>query len=213
MAYIDRAEAWKVYMPRFRQQAGAFTELFAEAEKENEPFRKALRFIAAQNFSRSADFQNADIFGQLLHPEKMNVEFAAVRSSLAKLPGLLDSARRNASVYIECPGDFEASVATAFSREFSALGFPVANFASAASAVCRVTITEGMQHRELGIFYHPSLQAVISANKDSTVLFAFSAEGERASAVTADVAKRRAYQSLADKVKEKFRAEFSVQSF
>ena len=80
--------------------------------------------------------------------------------------------------------------------------FPVTNNAGAASAVCRVTISEGMQQRDLRIFYHPSLQAVITGN--AGVVFTFNAEGERASAVTPDVAKRRAYQSLADCVRKSF---------
>jgi len=208
VAYIDRNEAWQVYIPRFRQQAQAFNQLFVAAENETDPFRKALRLIAAFNYARTPDFQNADVLGQLLEPSKMNEEFGAVRSQAARLPGLLDNARRNASVFIDCPVDVESLVTTAFSREFAALGFPVANTRNAAAAVCRITITEGMQQRDLGIFYHPSLQAVISSNGAANAagtLFTFSAEGERASAVTPDVAKRRAYQSLADKVRESFR--------
>jgi len=211
VAYIDRNEAWKVYSPRFKQQAESFTQLLSAAENETDPFRKALRFTAAQNYLRTADYQNADILGQLLHPVKMNEEFAAVRSQVSRLPGLLDNTRRNASVHIECPGDFESLVTNVFSREFAALGFPVANNRNSASAICRITIIEGMQQRDLGIFYHPSLQAVITSNsaQSTETLFTFSADGERAQAVTPDVAKRRAYQSLADKVKENFRAEFN----
>jgi len=208
VAYIDRSEAWQIYGQRFNQQARAFHQLFLAAENETDPFRKALRFIAAQNYARLPDFQNADVLGQLLYPSKMNEEFAFVRADMAALPQRLDNARRNATVFIDCPVDFESLISNAFLREFAALGFPAANTRASSAAVCRITVTEGMQQRELGIFYNPSLQAVVSS--PSGTLFTFSAEGERASAVTPDVAKRRAYQSLAQQV-EKFRLELSAQ--
>jgi hypothetical protein len=208
VAYIDRAEAWQVYGPRFKQQADAFHLLFLAAEGETDPFRKALRYIAAQNYARSPDFQNADAMGQILLPAKMDAEFGPVRAEAASLVQKLDSARRNASVFIDCPVDFESMLVSAFSQKFAALGFPVANARNAAAAVCRLTVDEGMQQRELGIFYFPKLQAVISS--PSGTLFTFSAEGAQASAVTPDVAKRRAYQSLVEKVNQSFSLETSL---
>jgi len=202
VAWIERAEAWAVYEPQFKRQADSFTELFNAAEAERNGFRKALMFIAANNFTKSESFENASLFGQILDPRRMNAQFVNVRALIAAVPQKLDEAKRNSSIYIDCPVDFESLINNAFSSEFSALGFPAANTRNAAAAVCRITVNEGMQQRELGIFYHPSLQAVISG--PSGTLFTFSAEGERASAVTPDVAKRRAYQSLADKVKQTF---------
>ncbi|MCL2245235.1 MAG: hypothetical protein FWC03_12350 [Treponema sp.] len=202
VAWIERDEAWAVYSPGFLQQAQSFNALFDAANQDQDQFRKALRFMAADAYARSDEFSGASLFGQILHPRRMNIEFENVREKIASIPQLLDAAKRNAVVYIDCPGDFENLVLSAFASRFSALGFPVTNNAGAAGAVCRVTISEGMQQRDLGIFYHPSLRAVITGS--AGVLFTFSAEGERASAVTSDVAKRRAYQSLADSVRENF---------
>jgi len=202
VAWIERAEAWAVYEPQFRRQADSFTALFNAADAERDPFRKALMFIATDNFTKGEGFENASLFGQILDPRRMNAQFETVRARIAAVPQRLDGAKRNASVYIDCPVDFESLISNAFAREFSALGFPAASTRTAAAAVCRVTIDEGMQQRELGIFYNPSLQAVVSG--PSGTLFTFSAKAEQVSAVTPDVAKRRAYQSLADKVKQTF---------
>jgi len=206
VAYINRNEAWQVYSPRFRQQADSFISLFDAAENERDQFRRALRFLAADDYSKSDDFQNASLLGQILHPARINAEFESVRARIASIPQRLESSKRNASIFIDCPGDFESLVSNVFSSRFAALGFPVANNRNTASAVCRITISEGRQQRDLGIFYHPSLQAVVSSNtlQNTETLFSFSAEGERAQAVTPDVAKRRAFQSLADKVRESF---------
>ena len=205
VAYITRDEAWQVYSPRFRQQAETFRALFRAAENERDPFRKAQRYIAAQNFSRSADFQSADLLGQLLYPARMNAEFGPVRTELASLTQRIEEARRNAPVYIDCPVDFESIIAAAFSSRFAALGFPVSSNRNTAAAICRITIEEGRQQRDLGIFYFPKLQAVLSS--PAGTLYTFNADGGQASAVTPDVARRRAYQALADKVNAEFALE------
>jgi hypothetical protein len=140
----------------------------------------------------------------------MNAAFAAVRSEIAALPQKSDEARRNANVYIDCPVDFESAIVNAFSRAISAEGFPVAKTRAGAGAVCTVTVDEGMQKRELGTFYFPSLQAVFTGK--SRALFTYNASADSASAVTPDVAKRRAYTALAAAVQKTFSTEFNANS-
>jgi hypothetical protein len=202
VAYIDRNEAWTVYEPRFKRQADAFEALYAAAENESDQFRRVLRFGAADAYVRGGDFVEADAFGQILHPQKMNASFGEIRAEIAAIPQKTDDAKRKAGVFIDCPGDFESLVTNAFSRALSEEGFPIAKNRSGAVVVCAVTIDEGMQQRDLGIFYYPSLRAVFSGA--SGVLFTFNAAADRASAVTPDVAKRRAYTALAGKVVESF---------
>jgi hypothetical protein len=202
VAYIDRNEAWQIYEPRFKRLTESFHQLFQSAENEIDPFRKVLTLIAAQNFIRTSEFQNDEIFGQILYPTRMNETFANMRTQIARLPELLNNARRNVSIFIGCADDFESIITNAFSQKFIEIGFPITRDRDSASAVCTITINEGRQQRELGIFYHPSLQAVIS--NTTGVLSTFNVEGERVGAVLPDVAKRRAYQSLADKVREDF---------
>ena len=173
VAFIDRAEAWQVYGPRFRQQSQTFARLFEAAGGETDPFRRALRYTAAQDFVRSPGFQNAESLGRLLFPARMDAEFADVRAMLAALPQRATNARMNAPVFIDIPLDFESLVQGAFSRRFAALGFPVTNNCAAAAAVCHVTVEEGRQERPLGIFYFPQVRAVISS--PAGALFAFSA--------------------------------------
>jgi hypothetical protein len=208
VAYIDRAEAWALYEPRFARLIAAFRALYQAAEAEGDPFKKALRLGAARAYAQGADFEAAESFGQILHPAKMNAAFSAVRGDIASLPQKTDAARRNATVYIDCPTDFESLVANAFSRALIAEGFPVAKARAEAAVVCAVTVDEGMQQRELGVFYFPSLQAVFTGS--SGALFTYNASAERASAVTPDVAKRRAYSGLAEQVRETFAAELNA---
>jgi hypothetical protein len=201
VAYIDRNEAWTVYEPRFKRQPDAFAALYAAAEHESGQLRKFLRFGAADAYMRGGDFVEAEAFGQILHPQKMNGSFGGIRAEIAAIPQKTDDAKRNASVFIDCPGDFESLVTNAFSRALSAEGFPVSKNKSGADVICAVSIDEGRQERELGIFYYSSLQAVFTDASGAIVTFNADATG---SAVTPDVAKRRAYTALAEKVVESF---------
>jgi hypothetical protein len=202
VAYIDRDEAWAVYEPRFKRQADAFHALYAAAENEGGRFRRFLRFGAADAYVRGGDFVEAEAFGQTLHPQKMSDAFDAVRAEIAALPQRIDAAKRNAAVFIDCPGEFETRVANAFSQALKAEGFPVVENRNGADVVCAVTIDEGRQQREVGIFYYSSLRAVFT--DASGAIFTFNATADRASAVTPEVAKRRAYTALAEKVVESF---------
>jgi hypothetical protein len=207
VAYIDRNEAWTVYEPRFKQQADAFEALYAAAEQENGQFRKVLRFASAASYARGEAFVEAEAFGQILHPQKMNAAFGGIRAEIAAIPQKTDEAKRNANVFIGCPGDFESLVANAFLQALSKEGFPVAKNRNGADVVCSVSIDEGMQQRELGIFYNSSLQAVFT--DPSGAILTFTVTADRASAVTPDVAKRRAYTALAEKVVGSFSDAFS----
>lgn len=209
-AYIEREEAWRIYEPRFRQQADAFQSLFDVAETEADAFKKALRYGAALRYAESPNFVNTNLFGQLLYPTKMNEGFARVRSEIAVIPQRIDEAKRNAQVFIDCPGDFESLVGGALARAFQAEGFPVTQSRNTAAAVCAVTIDPGEQQRALGTFYYPSLRAVVSGN--SGVLWTFNAKAEKSAAVTPDVAKRRAWTALAEEVISVFKTEFNANS-
>jgi len=202
VAYINRAEAWQILGPRIRHQGEAFIRLFQAAENESDPFRKALRYIAAQNFSRSPEFLSVQSMGELLYPARMNAEFAAVRPKLASLPQRALNARQNAPVFLDIPVDFEGRVQGAFSQSFAALGFPVTTNRNAAAAVSQITVEEGRQDGNIGILYHPRLQAVLSS--PAGALFTFSAEAGRQAAINPDVARRRAYEALAERISNDF---------
>lgn len=209
-AYIERDEAWQVYAPRIQTQADSFLNLYNAAEQEDDAFRKVLRYEAARSYSTQAEFINTFTFGQILHPVNMNTGYAAVRSALAALPQKTDNAKRGATVYIDCTADFEERITQAFSDYFSSQGFAVTKVRAGAAAVCAVTVTEGEQKRELGIFYYPSLRAELRGT--SGVLASFTVQGERAQAVTPDVAKRLAYTALAESARLELAAQLNTQN-
>ena len=209
-AYIERDEAWHVYAPRVQTQADSFLNLYKAAEQEDDAFKKVLRYEAARSYSTKTDFINTFTFGQILHPANMNSDYASVRAALAALPQKIDNAKRGASVYIDCAADFEGRITQAFTECFSLQGFAVTKTRAGAAAVCTVTITEGEQKRELGVFYHPSLRAELRGT--SGALMSFTVQGGQAQAVTPDVAKRRAYTALAESARLELSARLNTQN-
>jgi hypothetical protein len=208
VAYIERDEAWGIYEPSFKRQAESFLNLYKAAADETGAFKKVMRFQAVVKYALQDDFENANLFGQILYPAKMNSEFAGVREALASIPKEMDSAKRNASVFIDCSADFESLIANSFSQCFSTEGFAVSKNADSAGAVCAVTVTDGKQQGDSGYYYYPSLQAIVS--DASGVLWTFNAEAGKQAAISADVAKRRAYTALADEVNKTFANQFSA---
>jgi hypothetical protein len=208
VAYIERAAAWRVYEPSFKRQAESFEKLFDAAESEDNSFKKVLHFRAADRFTRTDDFINMELFGQIIDADKMNAAFAEARTQIASLPEKIHAAAGEASVYIDCSRDFESLVARAFSDCFAAEGFPVSKSKNSASAICSVAVDEGEQKRNMGVFYYPSLRAEV--RNASGVLFSMSATASKQAAVTADVAKRRAYTALAEEVRKTFQAQFDA---
>jgi hypothetical protein len=130
----------------------------------------------------------------------MHQDYAPVRAALAALPKNIDNAKRGATVYIDSVTDFEQRITQAFAECFRARGFAVTKTRAEAAAICVVTVHKGKQKRELRIFYHPSLHAELRGK--SGVLVSFTVQGERAQAVTSDVAKRLAYTALAAQLDE-----------
>jgi hypothetical protein len=207
VAYIDRNEAWTVYEPRVKRQADAFETLYAAAEQESGQFRKALRFGAADAYTRSEgfveDFVKKEVFGIILHSQKMSDSFKGIGDKIAALPQKIDDAKRNASVFIDCPGDFESLVTNAFSRALKEKGFhAVMENGNGADVTCAVAITEGRQDSEFGIYYHSSLRAVFT--DASGAIFTFNVTAARTSGFAEDVAKRNTYTTLAEEVEKSF---------
>lgn len=207
VGYIDRAEAWTLYEPQARKPADALIALSAAADSESEPFTRALRLGAAETYSEGAEFNAVRGFSQVLNPARARSLFAEADGVRSSLPEKIYSARQAAKIFIECPTDFNELVYQAALSAFGAEGFPVERSRSAASCVCVISVDEGKQKMDSGVFYTPSLTGTVTGK--SGAVFSFTAKAERQGAINDDVAKRRAYTALATALKESFSAELN----
>ena len=172
-----------MFEPRVREEIDAFRALYRSAESETVPFTMFFGARAAQNYAARGEFIAAVRFGEALHPSNMEKLSGVARAELAMLPAKINEARSMASIFIDCPVDFESNVAG--------------------------TLTRLLSYEGLSIAASPSLAVKITGTR-SEPLFSCAASPDRQAAATADVAKRRAYSALAAALESGFIAELSA---
>ena len=209
-AFIQRDAAWRLYESTADTQAGAFLNLVKAADADSDPLSAVLRYRNAAAYARSAEFTAVREFAQLLHRRRAEEFFDEADRALKALPEKQVSAAQKAPVFIESPVDHERMIYQAMVRALVSWGFAAEDRRDRAGAVCTLQVQEGLQIQELVqeklYTYHPSLSGTLRG-RDGRALLSFEAQGERQSAVTPEVAKRRAYTALAAALETSFARE------
>jgi hypothetical protein len=207
MAYIDRAEAWKIYEPILRQGVEAFISLYHAAETESEPFRQISLYSAAHREALKSlpEVSPKLTFARVLNP-KAAEQFDAVFTNAASVPQKILSAKSRSTIFIRCNSDVDGIVYSVISKALSAEGLSVTTNKNTAAVLCEVNISENKQTLPAGTFYTPSVNIVINGKTQS--LYSFSASvDERIGANNPDVARQRAYTALANRLGETFKVD------
>ena len=201
VAYMDREKAWGVYSPQAENVANTFVQLFYNAiAGEADPFTRALRFGKAEAYAAGEEFITARGFAEGLYPARAKALFEEADGARSSLPKEADYARRNASVYLECPLDLDGLIRNAAIAAFSDAGFPVATESRGAAAVCVIRVEEGLMPRPAGTgtFYLPKLSGEVTSRTVAMApVFSFTAQAEVQSAIDPGLARSRAYTALA----------------
>jgi hypothetical protein len=206
LAFIVRDEGWRIYEPAAKKQAGTFLALVQAADGEADPLSAVLRYGNAAAYARSAEFNAARDFAQALYPQKAEELFGETDEVLMALPEKNLSAAQKAPVYIECPVDYDQMIYQAMVRALASYGLAAETDRAKAGAVCLLRVEEGRQSQGSGFAYYPSLSGSLSG-KEGAALLSFKVEGKREGAINPDLARRRAYTSLAAALEDSFAAE------
>jgi len=207
VAYLDREEAWGFYAPRFTRLAKAFVELYDSAAAEADPLKAAILYGKAAAYSQSEEFSDAENFGQMLYPQKMDETFSDVRKKLQALPDELAQAKQNTVVYVDVSSDNESRVKNAVVKCLNKAGFAAGKDKNVL-ATCLVKVDEGYKKTDSGVFYFPSAVITLSGRKAGEVFSCAVSAGKQA-AINEDVAKRRAYTALAKAITDNFNKELN----
>ena len=137
VAYIERETGWAAYSARAKQAADTLAQLYsAAAEKDPDPFTRALHFGKAEAYAAGEEFAAARGVAQILDSKRAEALFEKADGAVAALPKAAAQARQNASVYLECPLDLDGLIHNAAAAAFGSAGFPVANVRRDAAVVC-----------------------------------------------------------------------------
>jgi hypothetical protein len=203
-AYINREKAWEAFSSHAKKSADELAQLFVGAREENaDPFICALNWSKAEAYAAGEEFITAWSYAQILDPVRAEVLFNEVNGYRPALPREAADARRNASVYLECPLDLNGLILNAAKAAFSTVGFPIASERGRAEAVCVIHVTEGLLPRPpgTGTFYRPVLVGNVTS-RAGTAVFSFDASAEVQSAIDPDLARSRAYAALAHALRD-----------
>jgi hypothetical protein len=204
LAYIERDEAWPMYEPFAKQQADTFLTLAKSADDETEAFNAVLRYGTAASYMRGTEFSAVRNFAQVLHPTEAAKLFAEADAVSAALLGKQLHAREKAVMFVDCPMDYNRIVYQAMVNTLNRAGFTVENERNT-ETTCIIHIEEGMQQLDSGTMFYPALTVTINGKNGAVMSFRVS--GEKAGAINPDIAKRRAYTSLASALEQDFAEE------
>jgi hypothetical protein len=199
VAYIDLEKGWEAYSARAKKAADTLAQFVSGAKEENlDPFVRALRFGRAEAYAAGEEFAAARSVAQVLSPARAMELFERADRDRAALPREAADARRNASVYLECPLDLDGMIRNAVAAAFSEAGFPIATESRGAAAACVIRVHEGLMPRPAGTgaFYRSELSGEVTGLAGEPV-FSFIARTELQSAIDPALARSRAYTALA----------------
>jgi hypothetical protein len=196
IAYINREEAWAIFEPQVQQTAASFRAAYNVAEAETEPLKQIFKYGAAQRMAKDV-YSKLD-FATIITPQK-TAQFNDVRDNLSLLNIRMDEAKSQAPVFVDCENE---TIKTIVAAVFSSNGIPVTPEQKQAKYVCAVTITENIQKTEAGTMYTPALTIRINSARET--IFSYNARLERLGAQNPDIARRRAYNALANHIAASF---------
>jgi hypothetical protein len=201
MAYIDRIEAWTIYEPELRRKADTFNAMYKEAERQDEPFKKILFYLNADDLLIKEELLENIAFANILYPPGAAF-FDDVRICLSEIPSRIESLKSSLVLYIDCETDFDNNIYTAISTIFASQGFPVTKEKMQATYFCKVSINENKQIMTAGVFYYPTINIYISNGNE--VIFSYSRALNRSGASNEDISRRRTYTAISNEIQNSF---------
>ena len=208
VAYIDRAEAWKVFEPGIRREENAFLDMFKAAETESDALRQLMLFRGAQNYY-SANVAPLRSFGERLHPAEARNSFPEADAALSAMPRKMDEARAQAVIFIDCVNDYENRVTQLMERTLNDEGFRVSKNRAETAAVFTVDFSFNMTKNSEGTSFSfaPSVQAVLNG-KSGVIISYHSPSQSRTITLTEDAGRRRSFTALMTVMESSFPSEF-----
>lgn len=188
VAYIEREEAWRIYAPKVRQAADAFSALHEMGSAQKSPFKKALLLQQAREAAAASDLKTLLSFAYALYPESADT-FSAMEEKLGALPARLADAKAHSPIAIRTAPS-NSQIGAVVQTTLTDFGFPIAAEKEAVRAVCSVELTEHQADLPKGVFFTPTVAVTITEDGNATV-FSYSKTFSRIGASTERAAKER----------------------
>ncbi|MCL2186260.1 MAG: hypothetical protein FWB86_10465 [Treponema sp.] len=209
-AFINRDEAWKIFEPGVRREEASFLDMYNAAQSENGGLKRFIMLRGTQNYY-NVNFAPLRSFAEKLHPVKARESFPDTDNALRGLPRLIDGARLQSAIFIDCKEDFENRISQTIESMLNNEGFRVTKNRAEATAVFSIdfnfNMTENTGSDMRAFNFTPSVQAVLTEKNE--VIFSYRAPTQsRTITVTQDAGRRRSAAALVTAMEETFPVEF-----
>lgn len=201
VAYINRREAWEIYLQKFEPLVETFASLYRSGGAADDDFSQLLSYSRALDFAQKNELSAKQAFATALYPAGAAV-LAPLLEDLGALEAKIPVLANQCPVYVECSQDFNNMILTATTETLSRQGLVVTNDKACTEYICIVTVTENLQELSGGNFYTPQVQIALACGNKS--LYAQSFSIQRTGARNGSVAKQRCYKAIADELRKSF---------
>ena len=196
VAYMNRATAWKQYKPQIDGALKTFLGQYENAAAEGDPFTRISRCKTA--WDAGGTLLEKLEYGRIISP-KDEAAYSAERDKVAQIPVIAETAKKECTVFIDAPGDYNRTIEQAVSTALSKCGLTVAKTAAGANYTASVLIDDGESGSEpLSIM--PAVSIKITGRGGNSVYSYETAAKEKAVAYTLENAKKKAYPALAKEI-------------
>ena len=202
-AYINRADAWKIYEQTARDARDNFRSFYDNAQKQKEPINRIKLLKAAQTAGDA--FKEKLNFANMLSENLTKKTFGMDEQLLSVLPSMIKKEQDSNSVFVKVNDDNAGVIESAIKNSLANLGFVVTGKQKDASYVAKAEVNFNKASGTKMIVLNPF--ANVSLEGKNGGAYAVVIKTERVVAPNEQAAKRLAAQDLADEINAKLEAD------
>ena len=206
VAYIRRAEVWKQYKPQIDGALKTFIGQYESAVGEADPFMRISKCKTA--WDAGGTLLEKLEYGRIISP-KDEAAYSGDRDKIAQIPVMAEAAKKECTVFVDAPDDYNRTLTQAVSTALSTCGLTVAKTADGAAYTASVEIDDGASGSD-PVSITPAVSVKITGKGGNSVYSFETAAKEKAVAYTLENAKKKAYPALAKEIEDALQKDLGV---
>lgn len=205
-AFINRKKVLAQFVPKLENMRQEFTSFFQDAQKniEGDPFTALKDFILAENAANK--LESGINYLRVIDTEKAR-EYDIDAKNISTMKKQKADAIRNSTLYLKFPGDVDSILTNAVKSTFLKKGFVFVDKESDAFYILNGNINDNLKiDTDYGTIYTvtPTVNILINKKSDGKTVYSENAIAtKKTSNIEKIAAKKRAYQDVANILKEK----------
>lgn len=199
VAFINRHNAWKQFLPQIEECKHAFESQLQVAEKEAELLTKLS--IYKEVWNKGRDLNEKLEYGRILLPSEEN-KYESYREMVAEIPVRFRDIKKQCSVYLEINDDYGRMIISAISTAFVNNGFQVAKQKNDSKYIVEISINDNSSG-DNPVSILPEVNISVLSNNETNNISIYSYDKtakEKTVSYTLENAKKKAYSKFSSEL-------------